>query len=143
MQNNRALGAHNLMIEFFKCGRRALKERVHKLIMQIWQQEQMPEEWNMGLILLIFKKGDKMECQNYRGIMPLSVVYKIFSTILVRKLSLYSDEILSEYQCGLCASRSTVKQIFVLRQSLEKCYKYGIDVHKLFIDYKQDFDSID
>jgi hypothetical protein len=51
--------------EFFKCGGRALKERVHKLIMEIWEQEQMPADWNMGLILPIFKEGDRMECRNY------------------------------------------------------------------------------
>jgi hypothetical protein len=41
----------------------------------------MPEDWNMALILPIFKKCDKMECQNDRGIMLLNVAYKIFSTI--------------------------------------------------------------
>ena len=49
----------NLVAEFFKCKGTALKERIHKLIIQTWEKEQMPEDWNMGLILPIFKKGNK------------------------------------------------------------------------------------
>jgi hypothetical protein len=58
---------------FFKCGGAALKERLHKLIIQIWEQKQMPEYWNKGLIFPVFKKGNKMEGQNYnRGLMLLN-----------------------------------------------------------------------
>jgi mannosyltransferase OCH1-like enzyme len=45
----------NLVAEFFKCKGTVLKERIHKLIIQTWEKEQMPEDWNMGLILPIFK----------------------------------------------------------------------------------------
>jgi hypothetical protein len=73
----------------------------------------------------------------------VNVAYKIFSPLLAKKLSPYSEEIPGEYQCGFHAGRSTTEQTFVLRQSPEKCYEYGIDVHMLFIDYKQAFHSID
>jgi hypothetical protein len=40
-------------------------------------RRKMPEDWNMGLILPVFKKGDKTECQKYRRITLLNVVYKV------------------------------------------------------------------
>ena len=33
--------------------------------------------------------------------------------------------------------------IFIMRQILQKCYEYNIEMHVLFIDFKQAFDSVD
>jgi hypothetical protein len=64
------------------------------------------------------------------------------STIIVKKLNEYSEKILSEYQCGFCPKRSTIDQISVVRQTLEKCFEYSVDIHILFLDFKQDFDTV-
>lgn len=49
---------------------------------QIWQEQRMPEDWKLGTIFPIHKKGDKANCANYRSIILLSVVHKILSEIL-------------------------------------------------------------
>jgi hypothetical protein len=49
---------------------------------------------------------------------------------------------LSETQEGFRPNRSTLDNIFIIRQTYEKCHKYNIDIHNIFIDYLQAFDSI-
>jgi len=67
----------------------------------------MLEEWSMGIIQPIYKKGDKLECSNYRAITLLNVTYKILSGILYNRLTEDAKEILVEYQCRSCVNRST------------------------------------
>jgi sorting nexin-29 len=102
----------------------------------------MPDDWKVGLIVPLFKKGNKMKCENYRGIILLNVAYKILSSIILERLKEYSEEILGEYQCGFRSQRRTTDQIFVVRQILEKFYAHDTDPHLLFLDFKKAFDSI-
>ena len=48
----------------------------------------------------IYKKGDKTECSNYRGISLLPNMYKILSNILLSRLTPYAEVIRGDHQCG-------------------------------------------
>jgi sorting nexin-29 len=90
----------------------------------------------------IHKKGDKTDCNNYRGISLLSTAYKILSNILLARLTPYTNDVIGDYQCGFRRNRSTTDQIFYIRQILGKNWEYNGTVHKLFIDFKKAYDSI-
>ena len=45
-------------------------------------KEELPE-WKGSLTVPIYKKGDKTDRSNYRGISHLSTTYKTFSNILL------------------------------------------------------------
>lgn len=51
-------------------------------------------------------------------------------------------KLIGDYQCGFKAGRSTVDQMFCIRNILEKFYEQNVNVHQLFIDFKQACDSI-
>jgi len=108
LQINKAPREDDIIMELIKNASQELKKRLHALICKIWRDEKMPDDWKVGLLVPLFKKGDKMKCENYRGITLLNVAYKVLSSIILERLKEYSEEILGEYQCGFRPQRQTM-----------------------------------
>jgi hypothetical protein len=96
MKNGKAPGIDKITVELIKNGGTELLQIISDLLIQIWDQERMPEEWEIGIICPIFKKGDRAECSNYRGITLLSITYKIFTCLIHNRLLKYSESTLGE-----------------------------------------------
>ena len=79
----------------------------------------MLEDWKELIIVPIYKKGDKTDCSNYKGISLSPTTYKILSNILLSRLTPYADEIIEDHQCGFRRKMSTIDYIFYIRQILE------------------------
>lgn len=142
MKNGKAPGLDQIPAEFIKYGGEDIKRALHKIINRIWEEERIPHEWEYGVISPIYKKGDCLNCENYRAITLLGTAYKIMSNILYLRMTPYYEEIIGEYQGGFCKGRSTTDQIFTIRQIIEKCWEENITTNHLFIDYKAAYDSI-
>lgn len=143
LKSFKAPGIDRINAEMLKNAGEELIEEVYAIIWKIWLEEEMPDEWANAAICPVFKKGDRSECSNYRGIALLGTVYKVLTILLSRRLALWSENILGEYQSGFRSDRSTTDHIFSLRLTLEKAYEYDIDLYHLFIDFKQAYDSVD
>jgi hypothetical protein len=142
LKNGKARGTDNIIPELIKYGGRVSKQRIHKLIGKIWEEEQLSSQWNKRIICPVYMKGDRLDCKNYRPITLLNVAYKIFAIILNQRLANIVEPTLGEYQSGFRPNRSTVDNIFILRQITEKFYEFKIDIQNIFIDYSHAFDSI-
>ncbi|KAJ4450860.1 hypothetical protein ANN_02292 [Periplaneta americana] len=135
-------GIDQIPAELIQEGGSALYSEIYKLVLAIWEKEIVPEQWKESITVPIFKKGDKTNCGNFRGISLLLTSYKILSNILLRRLTPYVDEIIGDHQCGFRRNRSTIDQIFCIRQIMEKKWVYKGTVHQLFIDFKKAYDSV-
>ena len=63
-----------------------LSNRLHRWIIKVWEEGHVPQAWKDANIVTIYKKGDRTECGNYRGISLLSAAGKIFARILLNTL---------------------------------------------------------
>ncbi|PSN53384.1 hypothetical protein C0J52_03797 [Blattella germanica] len=142
LKTKKAAGPDNIPPELIKYGGRTLKQKLYKLIKEIWEKGSMPDQWKEGLLYPIHKKGDKMNCANYRPIALLNIAYKIFAILLNKRLIDTIKNKLEDFQMGFRENRSTKDNIFIVQQIFEKCHEYKIDLHNVFVDYSQAFDSV-
>ena len=71
-------GCDGIVGELLKYGGSGMVCLLEQLFSVIWREELVPRQWREGLIVNLFKKGDKEDPGNYRGITLLSVVGKVF-----------------------------------------------------------------
>ena len=81
----------------------------------IWEDEKLPDQWNEEIICPVYKKGDRLNCTNFRPITLLNITYKIFARILNKRLTHIIEEELSDFQSGFRQNRSTISNIFMIR----------------------------
>jgi sorting nexin-29 len=102
----------------------------------------LPEEWKESITVPVYKKGNKTDCSNYRGISLLPTKYTILSHILLSRLTSSAVEIIGDHQYGFGRKRSTIAHIICIRQILETKWEYNEALYQLFIDYKKAYDSV-
>ena len=86
-----------------------------------------PTRWLAGYIIPIFKKGDALDPNNYRGITINSSIGKLFNMILNERItkSFTSRNIISKYQIGFKKDCRTTDHITVLDTLVKKYTSKG------------------
>jgi hypothetical protein len=133
-----------LVNELLKYGGRALVDMFHRLVTVLWATESVPQQWRSGDIVNIFKKGDKADPGNYRGITLLNVVGKLYTKLLDTRLMswLESHQRLHTCQAGFRRKRSCVDHIYSLSQIVQSRIRQGLPTFIFFRDAAKAFDTV-
>jgi len=59
--------------------------RILDLFNSIIDKNQMPQEWETGMVINIHEKGTKSKCEKYRGITVLHTAYRLFANIIKKQ----------------------------------------------------------
>src|SRR5678816_136545 len=112
MKNGKAVGEDGIVAEMLKEMGVEGTRRMLNLINRCWRDYVVPGEWSRATICPIYKKGDKTECGNYRGIALMSHPAKTYERILERRLREVVEDKLEEWQHGFRPGRSTIDLVF-------------------------------
>ena len=142
LQNRRAGGCDGIPPELYKEGGEALIDMLKSLLDDIWDSEQIPDEWRTSVLLPFHKKGDTQICSNYRGISLLCIGFKLLETILLARLTEAYEPAARDNQAGFRKKRGCRDQVFAPRQILEQRSEFNRSTVMTFIDFKAAFDSV-
>ncbi len=73
-----------------------------------WRSGTVPLGWQIGVVVPLFKKGDRRVCSNYRGITLLSLPGKVYARVLERRIRPIVEPRIQEEQCGFGPGRGTL-----------------------------------
>ena len=81
MTNARTVRPDGLPAELLKLGLqqdRTILLELHRLTTLNWRQGKVPQQWKDAVITVFYKKSDRTDCGNYRGISLVSHAGKSF-----------------------------------------------------------------
>lgn len=146
LRNRKACGPDGLPAEYFKvlADNAVAKQWLVDFANLCWVQAEIPHDWHLANVKMVFKKGKVHLCENYRPISLLNIAYKLFASLLrARLVQAGAEARLSDEQFGFRSGRSTVQAIATLRRRIEcaVAWKNG-RLSVLALDWKRAFDSI-
>jgi len=116
-------------------------ERLHKLLRQIFERclngDKIRNDWKLGHISAIYKKGKKDEYENYIGITVLNIFSRLYGKIIKHFLEQEFSQLEIEEQAGFRAGHSTADHIFCSRQLIEKKMAVNQPINLFFVDLEK------
>ena len=99
----------------------------------------IPTQWKTSTIILLHKKRKRDDLNNYRTICLISNLYKAFMKVITNRLPTTMDENQPPEQAGY----SMTDHLQAVKQIIEKCQEFNINLYTTFINNKKALDSIE
>ncbi|KAL7737292.1 hypothetical protein ACLKA6_012913 [Drosophila palustris] len=138
-------GEDRVPAEFFKNASPLFISQLTTTFNKIFATANVPDSFRKNVIYPIFKKGNALEPENYRGISFINAVAKVFTSVILARLTKWvkMHDILGEHQAGFREGYSTVDSIFALTAIANHHLAQKKKMYAFFVDFKAAFDTID
>ena len=104
----------------------------------------LPEEWKVGKISAIFKKGNKSSPGNYRPVSLTAILCKVLESIVRDEIVVHfkSNNLFSSKQFGFLSGRSTVFQLLKVLDIWTDILDQGGTLDMIYCDFMKAFDKV-
>ena len=108
------------------------------------EEGRVPEEWKMGQVVPIYKKGPRSDPSNYRPVSLTSVTAKVLEALVRDALfeHLALTEQLTDCQHGFRPGRSCATQLLSALEEWTRNMEEGEPVDVAYLDFRRAFDSV-
>ncbi|CAG5084824.1 Similar to LINE-1 reverse transcriptase homolog (Nycticebus coucang) [Cotesia congregata] len=144
-KKNKAPGPDGITNEFLQNLPHNWLMYLEALLNKCWNKEDIPDYWITASLSMLYKKGEKNDTSNYRGIALINNTFKILTSIIQRRFDRWLEncQILPEEQTGFRKNRGCLDHIFTLNAAIQlKLRLDGNVLYCIFIDFRRAFDSV-
>ncbi|KAJ8705403.1 hypothetical protein PYW07_011230 [Mythimna separata] len=143
LKSEKSPGPDQIPNEALKLGALYLVNPLTLLFNLVLKTATTPKQWTESNIILLYKKGDPNDINNYRPISLLSSIYKLFSSILEKRIRGTLEKHQPIEQAGFRRGFSTVDHIHCIEMIIDKYQEFKRPLYIGFIDYRKAFDTLD
>ena len=146
LKKGKSAGPDQIIGEYLKSFAHVHESTLLKLVNVIFSERLYPSQWVPNFLKPIYKKGSTGDPDNFRGLAIGSAFAKLFSFILLNRLTKFIDlkKLISPKQIGFMKGTRTSDHIFLLQTVIEKIVKKGKKkLFAVFIDFKKAYDTVD
>lgn len=146
LKKKKAAGGDGIRNEAWIYGQDKLARWLWTVIKGVWEGRGYPDVWRDGVITPVHKRGSTEEAQNYRGITLTATAYKIYASIINKRLleEMEGEGKFDDSQAGFRKGRGTMDNVYVLNHVIQtRITRTRGKVYLVFIDLKAAFDKLD
>ena len=92
LASGKAPGKDNNLVEVLKCCKGIITTELNEVFHLCWREGGVPHDMKDANIIILYKnKGNRGDCNNYRGISLLSVVGKLLACVVLKRLQVLAE----------------------------------------------------
>ena len=143
MAHNKAPGSDGLPAEVYLKFWDVLSADLVSVLNHSYSAGHLSDSQRHGLITLLYKKGDRLDCKNWRPITLLNVDYKLCArTLAGRLLKVLHHVVAPDQTCGV-PGRFIGENVALLRDVVSFANETDLPVAILSLDQEKAFDRVD
>ena len=113
-------------------------------INRVWEAEYVPKKWRVAELVNVFKKGDPMEMDNYRGISLMPMELKVMTIMMTERVMrvLEAKGLLAREQAGFRWDEECPAQAVALLEAIQRRREQQMKTYLLFVDLTKAYDVV-
>ena len=108
----------------------------------MWERELCISQY-VGLIRLLYKKGDREDISNWRPITLLNSDYKIIEKVLSNRLKTVLPDVINEDQKGFMQGRHIEENVRLVEDVIDYCEDKNVPGAIICVDQSKAFDRVE
>jgi hypothetical protein len=144
LQAGKAAGCDAVCAEALREGGDVMLRCLLQLCRLMWRDGAVPDDMTRGVVVPIHKDGDRRAPLNYRPITLLSIVGKVWTSVLQARLLTWLEAkgIIMLEQGGFRPRRGCADQVFALTELIKLRRVQGRNTFACFIDIRKAYDMV-
>jgi hypothetical protein len=142
MEKNKALGPAGFPAEFYQKFWDIIKIDLMAMF-QAFKQHDLPLfHLKFGTVILLPKKENVVQIQQYRPICLLNVSFKIFSKVGTNRVAKVAHSVVRPTQTAFMPGRHILEGVVVLHETIHELHRKKMDRVLLKIDFEKAYDKV-
>jgi hypothetical protein len=136
---NSSPGEDGIPYEFYKTFSNSLSPILAQAFNEVFADPNLlPQEWKDGVVKLLYKKGDRRSLANWRPITLLKTIYKLYTAVINKRLSMILSRLIHPNQKGFVKGRFILDQVLTVKTVRE----FNEEGYIAFLDLEKAFDRV-